>query len=170
MRRKGIPVIVALVLIVIVAVVGFGSRLLEKYSYSKEVVDLDEYYGVEEGELAILLQNDMISDRAYVRDGRIYFELNTVKTYLNEGFYADRNEQKILYTTALDTATAVFGAREYTDSGGGLCEALYQLFMAGIREASSGLYRMGYEADHGGDKGYAGSSGRGDQESYPAGG
>ena len=42
MRRKGIPVIVALVLIVIVAVVGFGSRLLEKYSYSKEVVDLDE--------------------------------------------------------------------------------------------------------------------------------
>ena len=29
MRRKGIPVIVALVLIVIVAVVGFGSRLLE---------------------------------------------------------------------------------------------------------------------------------------------
>lgn len=119
MRRKGIPVIVALVLIVIVAVVGFGSRLLEKYSYSKEVVDLDEYYGVEEGELAILLQNDMISDRAYVRDGRIYFELNTVKTYLNEGFYADRNEQKILYTTALDTATAVFGAREYTDGAGG---------------------------------------------------
>lgn len=108
----------ALVLIVIVAVVGFGSRLLEKYSYSKEVVDLDEYYGVGEGELAILLQNDMLSDKAYVRGGRIYFELNTVKTYLNEGFYVDRNEQKLLYTTATDTATVMFGAGEYSDGAG----------------------------------------------------
>lgn len=118
MRKKGVPVIVALILIVIVAVVGFGSRLLEKYSYSRETVDLDQYYGVGEGELAILLQDDMILDRARLRNGQVYFELNTVKTYLNEGFYVDRNEQKLLYTTANDTAATLFGAREYTDSAG----------------------------------------------------
>ena len=53
MKKKIIPVIVALVLIVIVAVVGFGKKIWDKYSYGKEAADLDEYYGVGEGELAI---------------------------------------------------------------------------------------------------------------------
>lgn len=118
MKRKMLPVIVALVLIVIVAVVGFGSRLLEKYSYSRELADLDAYYGVTGEELAIILQNERISSRAVVKDGQVYFDMDTVHTYLNEGFYEDRNEQKLLYTTAVDTIATIFGGREYTDREG----------------------------------------------------
>lgn len=118
MKSKVLPVIVALVLIVIVAVVGFGSRLLEKYSYSREVADLDEYYGVSEGELAIILQDERISGKAFLKEGQVYFDMTTIKTCLNEGFYADRKEQLLLYTTASDTASAVFGAREYSDREG----------------------------------------------------
>lgn len=110
--------IVALVLIVIVAAVGIVGRLLEKYSYSKEVVDLDEYYGVNEGELAVIIQDDMIPERASVKNGTIYFELNMVRNYFNEGFYVDMKEQKLLYTTADDTVMTVFGGREYTDGAG----------------------------------------------------
>ena len=44
--KKIIPMIIALLLIVVVGAVAFGGRILDKYSYSKELADLDEYYGV----------------------------------------------------------------------------------------------------------------------------
>ncbi len=118
MKKKIIPVIVALVLILIIGVVGFGGKLLEKYSYGKELADMDAYYGVSEGQLAILLQDDWLSEKAVLIDGTVYFDLDTVHSYLNEGFYVDINEQKLLYTTANDTVEAMFGAGEYSDREG----------------------------------------------------
>lgn len=116
--KKAVPVIVAIVLILVIGAVALGSKLLDKYSYSKELADMDEYYGVGEGELAIVLQDEMIAEKAFVKAGRVYFDLDTISLYFNEGFYVDFNEKKLLYTTAVDTATALFDAREYTDRDG----------------------------------------------------
>lgn len=116
--KKAVPVIVAIVLILVIGAVALGSKLLDKYSYSKELADLDEYYGVGEGELAIVLQDEMIAEKAFVKAGRVYFDLDTISLYFNEGFYVDFNEKKLLYTTAVDTETALFDAREYTDRDG----------------------------------------------------
>lgn len=44
--KKIIPVIVAVILIILIGAVGFGAKLLEKYSYSKERADLTAYFGV----------------------------------------------------------------------------------------------------------------------------
>lgn len=118
MKKKMIPVIVALVLILVIGVVGFGGQLLDKYSYSKELADMDAYYGVSEGQLAILLQDDWLSEKAVLIGGEVYFDLDTVHQYLNEGFYVDVNEQKLLYTSANDTALALFGTGEYVDRAG----------------------------------------------------
>lgn len=118
MKKKIIPVIVALVLIVLVGVVGFGRRILDKYTYSKEQADLNEYYGVQEGELAILLQDDWMTEKAVLRDEAVYFDLDTIHAYLNEGFYADMAEKKLLYTTANDTASALFDEKQYSDRTG----------------------------------------------------
>lgn len=118
MKKKIIPVIVALVLIVLVAVIGFGGKILDKYTYGKEWADMDEYFGVEEGELAIVLQNDITSYKAVVKDEYVYFDYNTLMEILNEGFYVDRNENKLLYTTADDTKTALFGEKGYSDRAG----------------------------------------------------
>lgn len=120
--KKAVPVIVALVLIAVIGVIGFGGRLLDKYSYSKETADLDEYYGVTEGQLAIVLQDERLQEKAVLKDTFVYFDLDTLFTYLNEGFYVDFNEQKLLYTTANDTVTASFGAKEYTDREGAHAE------------------------------------------------
>lgn len=116
--KKAVPVIVAIVLILVIGAVAVGSRLLEKYSYSKELADLDEYYGVGAGELTIVLQDERIGEKAFVRDGRVYFDFNTLSLYFNEGFYVDFNEKKLLYTTANDTVTALFDAKEYADRDG----------------------------------------------------
>ena len=45
MKKKIIPIVIAIVLIIIIGGVTFGSRILEKYSYSKEMADLNAYYG-----------------------------------------------------------------------------------------------------------------------------
>lgn len=42
--KKMIPVLIAVVLILIIGAVSLGGMLWDKYSYSKERADLDEYY------------------------------------------------------------------------------------------------------------------------------
>lgn len=116
--KKAIPVIVALVLIVLIGV-GYGGKIMwDRYSYSSEKADLDEYYGVTEGQLAIILQDDRIPENALAVGPDVYFEYNTVKTYLNDGFYMNKDAGKLLYTTPLDIVAAVLGETEYSDGDG----------------------------------------------------
>lgn len=116
--KRIIPVVVALLLMVIIGGVYFGGQLWDKYSYSSEEADLDEYYNVTGNQLAIILQDEMVEEKAVQKDGNVYFDLDTVKQYLNEGFYADYNERKLLYTTAVDTAVAAFDQTGYSDGNG----------------------------------------------------
>ena len=123
--KKVIPMIIAVLLIVVVGAIAFGGKILDKYSYSKELADLDEYYGVtdasvgaEDGNLAIVLQDEMIAEQAVLKEGTVYFDLDTVQKYFNEIFYADIYEQKLLFTSAEDTFTALFGEKSYSDSEG----------------------------------------------------
>lgn len=120
MKKKIIPVVVAMLLIFIIAGVTVGGYLLDKYSYSKETADLYEYFGVtkDSGRMAIVLQDEMIEEQVVVKEGVSYFDMATVHKYFNEGFYADLNEQKLLYTEADDTTTVLFGEKNYTDSEG----------------------------------------------------
>lgn len=126
-----IPVIVALVLIVLIVLVGFGGKILDKYSYSKELADLNAYFGVAEGELAIVLQDEIVEQKALLRDNAVYFDIDTMEMYLNEGFYVDTNEQKLLYTTADDTIVAKFGGKEYGDKNGSHSTAYAICFLEG---------------------------------------
>lgn len=123
--KKAIPVIVALLLIVIIGGIAFGGKLIEKYSYGKELADLDEYYGVTDaavgdadGNLAIVLQDEIVEEQAVVKNGTVYFDLDTVRTYFNDTFYVDEGEQKLLFTTANETVTAMFGEMGYQDGEG----------------------------------------------------
>lgn len=123
--KKAIPVIIAIVLILIIGGVAFGRKWIEKYSYGKEYADLDAYYGVEnaavgesDGNLAIVLQDEIIEGQAVVIGGKVYFDEDLVRARFNDGFYVDRNEQKLLYTSATDTVQALFGGQSYSDRDG----------------------------------------------------
>ncbi|MBQ8231323.1 MAG: SH3 domain-containing protein [Lachnospiraceae bacterium] len=109
MKRKIIPVLVAIVLIIIIGAVGIGSVLIEKYSYSDERADLNEYFGVSGEQLAIVLQDEIVEEKAILRDGICYFDIDTVHRYLNEGFYVDRTEGLLLYTTAAEIISVPIG-------------------------------------------------------------
>ncbi len=95
--KKAIPVLIALVLIVIIGVAMAGSMVFDKYSYSKEKADLQEYFGISGDELAIVLQDEVIAEKARLIGGQCYLDLDTVHKYFNDWFYADVNEMLLLY-------------------------------------------------------------------------
>lgn len=48
--KKIIPAIVAIALILLVLAGSFGMKLLDRFSYSNEKQNLEEYYGLSEGD------------------------------------------------------------------------------------------------------------------------
>lgn len=116
MKRKILPVIVALLLIAVIGGVWLGGRLYDRYSYSRERADLDAYFQVSGEQAAIILQDEMVEEKAVVRDGICYFDLATVHKYFNEIFYADRSENLLLYTTAVETYQSGIGESSYSSN------------------------------------------------------
>lgn len=119
MKKKVLPVVVAILLILVIGGCTLGKVLLEKYSYSKEEADWNEFYQVSEGDKsAIILQDEMVEDQALIKDGVCYFDLATVHKYMNEVFYADRNENLLLYATPTEVVRTGFGETAYTTTAG----------------------------------------------------
>lgn len=116
MKKKILPIMIAVLLIIIIGGGAVGKVLYDKYSYSKERADLDAYFGVSGEEAAIILQDEMVPEKALIRDGRCYFDLDTVHQYLNEIFYIDKSENLLLYTTAVETSGAYLGESGYYTS------------------------------------------------------
>ena len=119
MKKKVVPILIAIALIIIIGGLSFGGKIIEKYSYSKERADLNAYYHISDSEdAAIVLQNEIVEERAKVIDGTWYLDLDTVHKYLNDRFYMDRNEDLLLYTLPEDIVKVVIGSsvKETEDS------------------------------------------------------
>ncbi len=117
MKKKIIPVLFVLVLIILIGAVAVGLWLKEKYSYSNEVLDLQEYFQVKKGERAILLGNDRLEEKALVENDVCYLTLSQVRRDLNEIFYVDEEEGLLLYTDAETTMEARMGETGYYTDG-----------------------------------------------------
>lgn len=115
--KKIIPVLIALVLIVIIGIATAGSMVFDKYSYSKEKADLQEYFGISGDELAIVLQDEVIPEKARLIGGGCYFDLDTVHKYLNDWFYADVNEMLLLYALPESVDRVVMNASATAEDG-----------------------------------------------------
>lgn len=98
MKKKIIPVLVAIALIFVVALVAIVPKILDRYAYSKERVDLTEYFECEGNEARIMHQDTLLTDRALVRDGAVYFSYDTVAAYMEDRFYYNDMEHALKYT------------------------------------------------------------------------
>ena len=107
--KKVIPVLIALVLIVIIGAATAGSIVFEKYSYSKEQANLQEYFKVQGDELAIILQDERMEEKAHLVNDTCYFDLDTVHKYFNDTFYVDKNEGLLLYALPTTVDRYVLG-------------------------------------------------------------
>lgn len=118
--KKVIPVLIAIVLIIVVAVAGFGAKLLNKYSYSKERADLTGYFSITgSDDVAVILQDEQIEERARLWDGVCYFDLATVHKYFNDRFYEDKKEGLLLYTLPDAVVSTLIGSTSVSVGGDG---------------------------------------------------
>ncbi len=115
MKKKVIPVLAAIVLIIIVLLFILLGKFIEKYTPSKERMELSEYYGLaSEEEVAIIINNEVLDVKGRLIGGNVYLSFQTVHDLLNSRFYLDSNENKLLYTTATDLVTAEAESSSYS--------------------------------------------------------
>ena len=130
LKHKIISVLVAIVLIILIGVIAFGGKISEsikngeeinarwflallypeRYSYSVQTADLNEYYQLfSQDDIAIVLQNERIEDRGKYIDGTVYFAFDTVERLFTDRFYVNEEEGVLLYTTSTDVITVEIG-------------------------------------------------------------
>lgn len=119
MKKKLIPVLIAVVLIIVIGGVSVGAALFERYSYSKERADLSAYFQMNgESDVAIILQDELIEERARLFDNAYYLDLATVHKYFNDRFYEDKGEGLLLYTLPDDIVRTVIGSSQVSGKSG----------------------------------------------------
>lgn len=102
-----------LIIVIIAAIAGFF--LWRRYGPSNEQADRNQYYGIEqEGQVAVVVNNNILKPTGMISDGEAYLEYTTVRDYINERFYWDADENVLLYTLPTDTVSVSVGASEYT--------------------------------------------------------
>lgn len=101
--KKKLPILILIVLLLVLAAGVFFVVIYPKYSYSDERADLQEYFGISSAEqVAIVLGDELIEEKAILRDGVYYLDLDTIHTYFNERFYLDNSVESqalLIYTT-----------------------------------------------------------------------
>ena len=100
MKKKLVPILAAVILIVIVAAIGIITSIVEKYTPTDEKMAPNDYFGVASDEqAALILQNQLVEDKGLIKDGVVYLGYNVVKNYLNQRFYWDSGANLMVYTT-----------------------------------------------------------------------
>lgn len=95
--RRLVPMFVALGLIVLVAAGYFGWKIADKYIPSKDMADLQEVFDTEKDRVSIFFNNELLEEKALYIDGQTYFALDWVNENLNERYYWDSVEKKLVY-------------------------------------------------------------------------
>lgn len=110
MKRKMIPVLIAVLMIVIILAGAAGVFLYDRYSYSKEPADLQAYFGLnDQSDVAIVLNDEIVEEKGVLYGGRCYLDLETVHTYINDRFYVDYNEKLLLYALPEEVVSIAVG-------------------------------------------------------------
>ena len=102
-KKLMIPFIALLVLAVIITAIAL---LVRRYMPSNKEMPLNDYFKVSEGEMQVILQDQIYDTKALYEGDRIYVDFGMVHDYLNPRFYWDSGENQLLYTTS----TAVISA------------------------------------------------------------
>lgn len=114
MKKKIIPVLAALALIIVVALFMLLGKVIEKYTPANDRQELSDYYEMtSETDVALILNNEVLDVYGKMINGTVYLDFNTVHDLINSRFYWDANENKLLYTTASDLITAEAESTSY---------------------------------------------------------
>ena len=118
MKKKAAPVLAIVLLIVIIAGIGFLTRVIKKYTPSSEVMSSQEYFGLDhEGEAAIVAGREILPYKGKILNEVAYVDYQAVKEVLNDYFYWDSENNTMLYTMPTDVVQIPAGSNSYTADG-----------------------------------------------------
>ena len=94
------PVFVVCLLIVLFSLIGGALYVINKLIPTSKQMDLTEYYGQNaDGEAALILGTQKLEQKALFSGNDVYLPLDVVSGYLNQRYYWDSENKKILYAT-----------------------------------------------------------------------
>lgn len=94
------PVLVVCLLIVLVSLIGGAVYGINKLIPTSKQMDLTEYYGQNaDGEASLVAGTQKLEQKALISGDEIYIPLDVVNGYLNQRYYWDSANKKILYAT-----------------------------------------------------------------------
>ncbi len=109
-KKLMIPFIALLVLAVIITAIAL---LVRRYMPSNKEMPLNDYFKVSEGEMQVILQDQIYDTKALYEGDRIYVDFGMVHDYLNPRFYWDSGENQLLYTTSTAVISASVDSNDY---------------------------------------------------------
>lgn len=114
MRKKIMPVFVAVVFIIVVGLIAVVTAIVQRYIPSKERADLQKYYNITNADdMAVILDGRKTGEVCKYLDGHAYLAYEFVHDQLNRRFYWDENENILRYTTPGDVISVNAGSSEY---------------------------------------------------------
>ena len=104
---------VGMILILLVVVIAVAAVMIRRLTPGKDVMDLKEYYQVNDNEILLVMQNELYEKKGIYSDGTVYVDYQTVAEQFNKRFYWDANENILIYTTPTEIIKAEVGSKEY---------------------------------------------------------
>ena len=100
MIKKHMPVLVVCLLIVLVSLIGGAVYGINKLIPTSKQMNLTEYYGQNaDGEASLVAGTQKLEQKALISGDEVYIPLDVVNGYLNQRYYWDSANKKILYAT-----------------------------------------------------------------------
>lgn len=112
MDRKNKQIAMAAILALII-VISVSAVLIIKLTPSKEVMELEDYYGIADNEVVLVLQDQIYDKKGVIYDNMIYLDYDTVINEFNKRFYWDNNENVLIYTTPTEVIKTEVGSKDY---------------------------------------------------------
>lgn len=118
-RKKRRKRILILLLLLLIAVIAAGIVLWIRYGPSREEADKNEYFGITDTSQVGLAIDNQIPDVKSMKEGsEVYLDFDSVHDYVNQRFYWDSNENRLLYTLPDRTLSIPAGATEFESEDG----------------------------------------------------
>ena len=116
-KEKRFPVKGVLITAAALILAAAGIFAVIRYTPGTKWADLEQIYGVKDGETAVFI-NDEKQEGFAVTDGdEIYLPYEMATETLNSRFYRDTEEEKLLYTLPEGNAEAAFSSSSYEYGG-----------------------------------------------------
>ena len=118
-KKKLIVILVAVIAIVLILVFGVGKKAVDTYAYGTEKANLQEFYGVSGDQLAIILMDTKVAEKALYKNNTCYFNMETIDKYIGTGFYyaESYNGGTLMFTVGDGTYETVISESSYTYKG-----------------------------------------------------